>query len=61
MTIGTTYVINKIKEIVINADGAGWCQNIVNRPLEMYQLDMFHSYHFITHPINCNRFYQVSE
>lgn len=42
MTIGTTYAVHKIKKIIINADGAGWCKTIAESPVEMYQLDMFH-------------------
>ena len=26
MTIGTTYAVHKLKKIIINADGAGWCK-----------------------------------
>lgn len=42
MTIGTTYAVHKIKKIIINADGAGWCKTIAESPVERYQLDMFH-------------------
>lgn len=42
MTIGTTYAVHKLKRIIINADGAGWCKAIGESPLERYQLDMFH-------------------
>lgn len=42
MTIGTTYAVHKIKKIIINADGAGWCKTIAESPVEKYQLDMFH-------------------
>lgn len=42
MTIGTTYAVHKIKKIIINADGAGWCKAIAESPVERYQLDMFH-------------------
>jgi hypothetical protein len=42
MTIGTTYKVYKIKKVVINADGAGWCKDIAQGANEKYQLDMFH-------------------
>ena len=42
MTIGTTYAVHKLKKIIINADGAGWCKSIAESPIERYQLDMFH-------------------
>ena len=42
MTIGTTYAVHKIKKIIINADGAGWCKKISESPIERFQLDMFH-------------------
>lgn len=42
MTIGTTYAVHKLKRIIINADGAGWCKSIAESPIERYQLDMFH-------------------
>ena len=41
-TIGTTYKENKIKNIVINGDGADWTGSIVEGAKELFQLDMAH-------------------
>ena len=41
-TIGTTYKEYKIKNIVINGDGADWTGNIVEGAKELFQLDMAH-------------------
>lgn len=41
-TIGTTYKEYKIKNIVINGDGADWTGNIVEGAKEIFQLDMAH-------------------
>lgn len=51
MTIGTTYKENAIEKIIINADGAGWCKDIVESPKERYQLDMFHIQKRITEAV----------
>lgn len=51
MTIGTTYKENSIEKIIINADGAGWCKDIVESPKEIYQLDMFHIQKRITEAV----------
>ena len=40
--IGTTYKEYKIKNIVINGDGADWTGNIVEGVKEIFQLDMAH-------------------
>ena len=40
--IGTTYKEYKIKNIVINGDGADWTGNIVEGAKEIFQLDMAH-------------------
>lgn len=42
MTVGTTYKEHKIKNIVINGDGADWTGNIVEGAKEIFQLDMAH-------------------
>ena len=42
MTIGTTYKEYKIKNVVINGDGADWTGNIVEGAKEIFQLDMAH-------------------
>ena len=41
-TIGTTYKEYKIKNIVINGDGADWTGNIAEGAKELFQLDMAH-------------------
>lgn len=41
-TIGTTYKEYKIKNIVINGDGADWTGTIVEGAKEIFQLDMAH-------------------
>ena len=41
-TIGTTYKEYKIKNIVINGDGADWTGSIVEGAKEIFQLDMAH-------------------
>lgn len=41
-TIGTTYKEEKIKNIIINGDGADWTGSIVNGTKEIFQLDMAH-------------------
>lgn len=41
-TIGTTYKEYKIKNIIINGDGADWTGNIVEGTKEIFQLDMAH-------------------
>lgn len=41
-TIGTTYKEYKIKNIIINGDGADWTGNIVEGAKEIFQLDMAH-------------------
>lgn len=51
MTIGTTYKEETIEKIIINADGAGWCKDIVESPKERYQLDMFHIQKRITEAV----------
>lgn len=51
MVIGTTYKENTIEKIIINADGAGWCKDIVESPKERYQLDMFHIQKRITEAV----------
>lgn len=40
--IGTTYKEYKIKNIIINGDGADWTGNIVEGAKEIFQLDMAH-------------------
>lgn len=40
--IGTTYVESKIKNIIINGDGADWTGTIVEGAKELFQLDMAH-------------------
>lgn len=40
--IGTTYKEYKIKNIIINGDGADWTGNIVEGAKEVFQLDMAH-------------------
>lgn len=40
--IGTTYKEHKIKNIIINGDGADWTGNIVEGAKEIFQLDMAH-------------------
>lgn len=40
--IGTTYKEHKIKNIVINGDGADWTGSIVEGTKEIFQLDMAH-------------------
>lgn len=40
--IGTTYKEHKIKNVVINGDGADWTGNIVEGAKEIFQLDMAH-------------------
>lgn len=42
MIIGTTYKEYKIKNIIINGDGADWTGNIVEGTKEIFQLDMAH-------------------
>ena len=42
MTIGTKYKEYKIKNIIINGDGADWTGNIVEGAKEIFQLDMAH-------------------
>ena len=42
VTIGTTYKEHKIKNIVINGDGADWTGSIVEGAKEIFQLDMAH-------------------
>ena len=42
MTIGTKYKEYKIKNIVINGDGADWTGTIANGEKEIFQLDMAH-------------------
>lgn len=42
MAIGTTYKEYKIKNIIINGDGADWTENIVEGTKEIFQLDMAH-------------------
>lgn len=42
MAIGTTYKEYKIKNIIINGDGADWTGNIVEGAKEIFQLDMAH-------------------
>ncbi len=56
MTIGTTYKEDKIERIIINADGAGWCKDIVESPKERYQLDMFHIQKKITEAVQDNEY-----
>lgn len=41
-TIGTTYKQYKIKNIIINGDGADWTGSIVEGTKEIFQLDMAH-------------------
>lgn len=41
-TIGTKYQEHKIKNIIINGDGADWTGNIVEGAKEIFQLDMAH-------------------
>ena len=41
-TIGTIYKEYKIKNIIINGDGADWTGNIVEGAKEIFQLDMAH-------------------
>ncbi len=41
-TIGTTYKEHKIKNIIINGDGADWTGSIVEGAKEIFQLDMAH-------------------
>ena len=41
-TIGTKYKEYKIKNIIINGDGADWTGNIVEGTKEIFQLDMAH-------------------
>ena len=41
-TIGTTYKEHKIKNVVINGDGADWTGNIVEGAKELFQLDIAH-------------------
>lgn len=41
-TIGTTYQESKIKNIIINGDGADWTGTIVEGAKELFQLDMAH-------------------
>lgn len=41
-TIGTTYKEHKIKNVVINGDGADWTGSIVEGAKEIFQLDMAH-------------------
>ena len=41
-TIGTKYKEYKIKNIIINGDGADWTGNIVEGAKEIFQLDMAH-------------------
>ena len=41
-TIGTKYKEYKIKNIIINGDGADWTGNIVEGAKEIFQLDMSH-------------------
>ena len=41
-TIGTTYKEYRIKNIIINGDGADWTGNIVEGAKEIFQLDMAH-------------------
>ena len=40
--IGTTYQESKIKNIIINGDGADWTGSIVEGAKELFQLDMAH-------------------
>ncbi len=42
MTVGTKYKEYKIKNIVINGDGADWTGSIVEGAKEIFQLDMAH-------------------
>ena len=42
MNIGTKYKEHKIKNIVINGDGADWTGSIVEGSKEIFQLDMAH-------------------
>ena len=42
MAIGTKYKEYKIKNIIINGDGADWTGNIVEGTKEIFQLDMAH-------------------
>jgi len=42
VTIGTTYKEYKIKNVVINGDGADWTGSIVEGAKEIFQLDMAH-------------------
>lgn len=42
MTVGTTYKEYKIKNVVINGDGADWTGSIVEGAKEIFQLDMAH-------------------
>lgn len=42
MTVGTTYKEYKIKNVVINGDGADWTGSIVEGAKELFQLDMSH-------------------
>ena len=41
-TIGTTYKEHKIRNVVINGDGADWTGSIVEGAKELFQLDMAH-------------------
>ena len=41
-TIGTTYKEHRIKNVVINGDGADWTGSIVEGAKELFQLDMAH-------------------
>jgi len=41
-TIGTTYKEYKIKNIIINGDGADWTGSIIEGAKEIFQLDMAH-------------------
>ena len=41
-TIGTTYKEHKIKNVIINGDGADWTGSIVEGAKELFQLDMAH-------------------
>ncbi len=42
MTVGTIYKEYKIKNVVINGDGADWTGSIVEGAKELFQLDMAH-------------------
>ena len=42
MAIGTKYKEYKIKNVIINGDGADWTGNIVEGAKEIFQLDMAH-------------------